>query len=97
MNKVFSLTNDIDLSVWVTGLNHLLGVEINDYSKSIFDNKFNRNFGYIDQVNIDYGSLSLSVLKFIDENGYALDYLEYMRKYYPDQEMIAEVQYAIYG
>lgn len=96
MIKIFSTKDYIDASIWVTELNHLLGVEINDYSKPIFDSKFNRNFGHLDKDDINNGSLGISDLKFIDDEGYALDYLEYMSKYYPDHQIIAEAQYVCY-
>ena len=84
--------SEISKRYWIFGFNHLLGVEIIDLYEQMCGKDDTRYFGYIDKDRILSGDYRLSFFKFFDENGNALEYLEYMKKYYPSLHLIAEDQ-----
>lgn len=90
MSSLFK--NEISMRYWVFGFNHLLGVEIIDSYEPVCSKENSRYFEYTDKDRILNGDYRLSFFKFFDEDGDTLDYLEYMKKYYPSLYSIAEDQ-----
>lgn len=79
--------------LYILSFNHILGVEVIDYNENTRGMGKIRNVDGDDVYKIVTHKINLRGLYFMTDDGCFIDYIGYMKKYYPDYLEVAEAQY----